>query len=128
MKRPFFATGYLVDDYTPLMKYWEILRDEGREDALERAFLNNEDYDLLKRLAREMVGRPLADIFDGLIERFEERVEAEPALRAFREAGYKSMSLPEAKRSMARILAGWLLEAGEYLKIIAFSGKGRRDA
>ncbi|MCE4617224.1 MAG: hypothetical protein F7C32_01390 [Desulfurococcales archaeon] len=121
MKRPFFATGYLIEDYEPLMKYWEFLRKEGREDILEKAFLDNEDYEILKKIAREKVGRSLAEIFDELIGRFLERIDAETALKAFREAGYKTIGLEEAKRSMARILAGWLLEAGENLKIIAFS-------
>ena len=56
-----------------------------------------------------------------ITEYFMERVEPKAALKALRDSGYEVKDEEEAKKKLASILAGWLLEAGEEWDFFRFS-------
>lgn len=115
-RRPPWASGKMVPDYGPLYAYWRIARSLGREELVEDATLKPEDFDALKRMVEEGVPSAL-ELVERLTKLFEHRVDEKVAERAFEEEGLPIRGL-EARRRMASILAGWLIEAGEYWRIL----------
>lgn len=98
--------------------YWEVLRRRNREDLVEKSMLTNEDFEKLEIvIARSRYSlADLLDIFSGL---FRERVDGDAAREAFLELGLK-LDPESARDRIAYILAGWLLEASKYWRIISF--------
>ncbi len=109
-KKPLLATGEVVGDYEPLLRYWEIAREKSGELA-RRAVLRDEDFRVLERLLREI--GVLADLLDRLSEYFIERIDPEVARRVYLELYGADLDPMDAARRIARIMAGWLVEAGE---------------
>lgn len=104
-----------------LRRYLELARARGREDAVEGAVLGEEDYRLLRRLVEEAGGRVSAEeLLEALAERLVERVDPEIAREALREAGVPADE-ETARRIIARLLAAWLLEAGDYWGFVRLS-------
>ncbi len=114
---PPFASRELINDYEPLKAYLEIARRKGREDLVEKALLSQEDFILLSSLVRR--GLSLLDLIDTLKARFMERVDGDIAREAFNSLGL-NVTTDFARERIAYILAGWLLEAGKYWKILTF--------
>jgi len=112
--KPFFASGKLVKDYEPLKKYLELSKGT---DAYERAFIGEEDFRRLKEVAH---GKKLGELWDELTEELKERIDPQIALEALREAGLEAEDPETARKEIAKLLAGWLLEAGEEWDIIRF--------
>jgi hypothetical protein len=115
-RRPPWASGKIVPDYGPLYAYWRIARSLGREELVEDATLKPEDFDALRRIVEEGVSNVL-ELLERLTDLFEPRVDEEVAEKAFEEEGMPFRGV-EARRRMASILAGWLVEAGEYWRIL----------
>ena len=112
--RPFFASNKLVKDYEPLRRYLE--KTKGTEHY-DKAFISEEDFKKLKELAH---GKKLGELWDELTELMKKRVDPQLAYEVLRESGYEVQSPEEAQERMARILAGWLIEAGEEWGTIKF--------
>jgi hypothetical protein len=113
---PPFASGRIAGSYRLLRRYLEVARERNRDEAFENALLREEDYELLKSLARE--GESALELVDRLTDILVERVDPEIAEEALRREGIL-LSGEEARRIIARLLASWLIEAGEYWKIIS---------
>ncbi len=110
--RPPFASGRIAGVYEPLRLYLEVARELGREDLVERAVLSEEDFSWLRQRVSEAGRLRLLDLLDELEERFLERVDPEVAREAFRRYVVE-LSAGDARRRIARLLASWLVEAGE---------------
>ncbi len=110
-RRPPFASGKVAGDYEPLFLYWEAARERGREDLIEAATLREEDYKVLQREAGKGLG--LEALLEALTSYMEERVDPEVAAEAYRRYGVEA-GPEDARRLIARLLASWLVEAGEY--------------
>jgi len=115
-RRPPWASGKIVPDYGPLYAYWRIARSLGREELVEAATLKPEDFEDLKRMVEEGVSNAL-DLLERLAVKFEARVDEEVAEKAMEDEGMPFRGA-DARRRIAFILAGWLVEAGEYWRIL----------
>ncbi len=116
-----FANGTIVSDYEPLFRYWEIARKRGREDLVDKAMLENTDFDYIRRMVLEQALN-LLEVLDRLEEYFIDRIDPEIAVKALEETLGIELELEEARRRLARILAGWLLEAAQTWGIIRLRG------
>ena len=110
--RPPFASGKIAGSYEPLKIYMELARERGREDLLDASILREEDFRMLReRVEREGRVR-LLDLLNELEEYFAERVDPELAREAYRRYGL-DLATGDARKRLARLMAAWLLEAGE---------------
>jgi len=119
-RRPPWASGVLAGSYEPLFAYWEEARRRGREDLVESAMLGEADFDLLRRLASRGPSTAL-DLLEELERVFEGRLDEDVARAAAARLGIDA-GPGEARRLIARLLASWLLEAGDYWRIIRLRG------
>ncbi len=110
---PLFATGEIVGDYEPLYRYW---REAG--DKAEKAVLSNKDFEELQRLVVQESVRRLDELLSRLTEWFKERVDTNAAQRAISEYYGSRIDGETARETIARILAGWLVEAGTEWNIL----------
>jgi len=110
-RRPLFATGEVVSDYGLLFAYWQRAGSRAGDSVL-----TNEDFEELRRLALE--GVRLDVMIERLMARFRPRIVVQAAVEAVRD--YYGAELPprEAVDHVARLLAGWLIEAGTQWNII----------
>ena len=118
--KPTFASGKLIKDYEPLKRYLELVRGS---EWYDKGFLSNEDFDLLVRKAKSLSSGKLGELWDELTKELAKRINPEKALQALKETGYDVKDPEEARERMARILAGWLIEAGEEWGTIRFVDK-----
>ncbi len=117
MSLPYFATGEVVGDYTLLYIYW---RKAGKR--AEDATLRREDFDYLRRIVEGGKVRKLNELLERLTSYYLSRVDANAAVEAVKEYYRVPMSADDAKRMIARILAGWLVEAGQQWGILRLRG------
>ena len=116
-ERPPWASGKIVSDYRPLYAYWRLARQRGREDLIEASTLRREDFESLRSIVEGGTGSAL-ELVERLASALEERVDPDVAAEAILEALGVRLEPEEARRRIARILAGWLVEAGEYWRIL----------
>ncbi len=122
-KLPVFATGRIVGDYGLLFKYWEVAGAKAEE-----AMLRNEDFNHLRRLVEAKGPRlRLSELLDSLTDYFLPRVDPEAARQAYKSYYGIDVDTYTARRQVARLLAGWLVEAGEEWKILSLRGWLPRD-
>ena len=110
-RRPPWASGKLAGDYDLLYAYWEEARRRGREDLVEAAMLSERDFDKL----RELVGegpRSALELVERLAGELEARIDEDVAGAAAAGLGLP-LAGEEARRRVARLMASWLVEAGE---------------
>ncbi len=117
---PLLGDGSIVPDYSLLYAYWEALRRKGAD--IDRALLRREDFDTLRRLVEQAPSQTLEELLGKLIQHFLPRVDREAALEAFRETYSLEPDTETAARRVARILAGWLVEAGQQTGILRLRG------
>jgi hypothetical protein len=118
-EKPPYATGFVVDDYGPLFAYWRIARAENREDLVDKAMIQSEDIEMLVELASS--GRSLGELIESLADKVSGRIDQNIALKAVEACEYKNLDALKARRLIARILAGWIIEMGESIGRIRFS-------
>jgi len=117
--RPFASSGKIVRNYEPLKHYLELVKGT---EWYDKAFLSEDDFNYLRKVAKDKMR--LIDLLKELEEHFLNKINAEMALEAFRNADYPIEDEEEAKREMAKILAGWLVEAAEEWDILRLRGPG----
>ncbi|MET1160419.1 MAG: hypothetical protein ABWW65_05605 [Thermoprotei archaeon] len=115
---PFFADASIVGDYKPLKKYWELLKRRGKE--LDDAFLKREDFEYLEEVVNVNPGIDVESLLNMLTSRFVERVDCKVAVEAYKEAYGFELKEDEACKGIARIMAGWLIEAGRNIGILKY--------
>lgn len=123
---PFFADSSIVNDYRPLKKYWELIRDN--KDLLEKAFLNRNDFDYLKEIVDSSPGIDIASLLNIFINRFLPRIDCETARRAYAEVYEINVDEESACREIAKILSGWLIEAGRNTGILKYRYLWRKES
>ena len=120
---PPFATGQVVADYEPLFRYWEVAPQRVREKAM----LSNDDFEFLRRVVDEGRVSNLGELMNMLEKRFLGRIDASVACRVLSEYYGVAFDADHARRRLARLLAGWLVEAGITWKILSLRGRLPRD-
>ena len=115
-RNPPFASGRIAGSYEPLFLYWEEARARGRGDLVEDAMLREDDYRLLRGLVARY--RRLGELLDVLTSLMEDRVDPDIAREAYVRYGVAGVRPVDARRLIARLLASWLIEAGEYWGIL----------
>ncbi|MCE4615917.1 MAG: hypothetical protein F7C09_02505 [Aeropyrum sp.] len=118
--QPPFSTRKIVGSYRILKLYLEAARNLGREDLVDKALLKDDDVEALRGLVTQP-GISVENLLNALTERFIDRVDGEVAEQALKEAGY-NVDRETARRMVARVIAGWLVEAGEEWKIYSLRG------
>lgn len=113
---PFFADASIVGDYKPLYRYWEILKKKNLSP--DKAILNQDDFRFLEEIIKSTPGLSLEDLLNMLINRFIDRIDCRIAVEAYKETYNIDLSEDEACNNLARILAGWLIEAGKNTGIL----------
>ncbi|ALU12635.1 hypothetical protein EYM_05970 [Ignicoccus islandicus DSM 13165] len=114
--KPIFATKKLVRDYEPLRYYLELVRDT---EWYDKAFLSGADFKLLSAVVQNNKDKAnLLAVWKMLTEKMKSRINSKMAYRALKNSGYHVRDEEEARDLMARMLAGWLLEAGEEWNLI----------
>lgn len=116
--RPTFASSKIIKDYEPLRRYLEEVKGT---EWYDKGFISQEDFNKLREVLSKKKKMKLGELWDELTEYFMERVEPKAALKALRDSGYEVKDEEEAKKKLASILAGWLLEAGEEWDFFRFS-------
>ncbi len=123
--KPFFADSSIVGDYTPLIKYWELLKKEKRN--IDDALLKPSDFKYIEQLVKEQGRISLAELLEKLTEYFYDRIDPDIASRALEEAYNVKTELEHARRIIARIMAGWLIEASNNTGILRLWIPWKRD-
>ena len=115
-EKPLLASGNVVSDYRPLIVYWKKAVEKGLKKASEEIVLRQEDFKKAEELARENLS--LTETLNKLEDFFLPRVNPVLALEAFKEVYGFNIREEDARRHIARIMAGWLIEASEQLGIL----------
>ena len=120
-KIPLLGDGSIVSDYDPLFKYWELAREMRREELIDKAMLKNNDFKYIEELIqRERFN--LLELLNILEDYFLHRVDGEVAKEAYSRVYGVDIDPLEARRRLARILGGWLIEASIQSRKIKVSG------
>lgn len=107
----------MIDNYNPLFYYWKKARGLGREDLIERTLIKEEDLKFLEDLVKNENRISLEMLINEIARAVSDRIDSEIAKEALKAYGIP-MDGKEAKVLLARILAGWIIEAGEIRGII----------
>jgi len=113
-ERPFLASGKVVKDYAPLIRYLNLLKDSERKALMPTTEYLNE---IVKRVGK---GKVLGELLEELAKELKPKINTELAVRALKEAWGVEVSPEYAVDEIAREMAGWILEICEalgYLKI-----------
>lgn len=110
---PLLATGIIVKDYRPLYRYW----DEVEKLGLRKPVIEREDVEFVENLIKKEGIVNLSIIYRKLVDRVENRIKMDIAVKVYRDLG---LNIPPilAKRKIAEILAGWIIEACDIFNII----------
>jgi len=110
---PLLATGMIVKDYRPLYRYW----DEVEKLGLKKPVIEREDIEFVENLIKKEGIVNLSIIYRKLVDRVENRIKMDIAVKVYRDLG---LNIPPilAKRKIAEILAGWVIEACDIFNII----------
>ena len=111
-RRPPFATGELVTDYTPLFKYLERAKELGRQDLVDKCILTEDDFNFVARLTKSSPSMTLLELINALKVRFADRVDPQVAAEAL------GTSPQVATELLTSVLAGWLVEAAKSFFIL----------
>ena len=119
-KLPLMASGKIVENYEPLIKYIELCDNKLKNNVLP----TTHDIELVRSLVSRGY-RSLDDIISELVNFLSNRFEGNIAIRAVREALNIDLEEQEAVKYLSKILAGWIIEMAENLGIIRISGWGK---
>jgi len=123
-KKPILASGTIVPDYEPLFKYWELAKSKDKKLA-EKATLRSEDFDAVLSYVSSKGIISLIDLLNYLENYMISRVDGQLAVRALKEIYGVMFEVEEARRRIARILAGWLIEACNLWGTLKLTGKSK---
>ena len=79
--------------------------------------LSQGDFDYLRSLVDNRPGLTVGDLLQYLTPLFRERVDGEVARASMKSMGV-DVAEEEAKTIISELLAGWLIESGEYWRIL----------
>ncbi len=113
-RRPLLATGRVVEDYEPLLKYFEAAKEKGLK--LEAYTITRGDLDYAARLVGER--RSMLELIEELKKVFKSRIDCKTAMEALAQSKGVKLSESQACDYMAFLYAGWLVEACEVLGLI----------
>ena len=113
-RRPLLATGRVVEDYEPLLRYFEVAKEKGLKP--EAYTITRGDLDYVARLVEEK--KSMLELIEELKKVFKGRIDCKTAVEALAQS--KSVKLDESQACdyMAFLYAGWLVEACESLGLI----------
>ena len=112
--RPPFTSGVLQEDYSLLQEYLSLAKEKA-PGIFEKALLGEKDYELLKQEA--LASDNALELLEKLSSILEDRVDPRLAEEAARKVGLP-LKGRDAVRAVARLLAAWLIEAGDYWGMI----------
>jgi len=115
--KPLFADKSIVGSYEPLFEYWRIAEKRG----LEKPVIKSEDIEYVRKVLELKNRVNLLELLKALSFSMLERVNEEVAQEAYKQLGI-NLEKEEAREKIAKILAGWVLEACKTLGIISFKG------
>ena len=118
-KKPLLADGSIVGDYDPLMKYFEIAKSENPKVA-EDCIPRTEDFNYVRNYINVRGRTSLSSLLELLTMNVTERVNAEIAVKAFREVYGVELNPEDARERIARIIAGWIIEACRILGYVEY--------
>ncbi len=104
------ATGKIVSDYRPLIKYLELANTEQRNKVLPRS----SDIELV-RILLERGYETLEEVLNEIVQIVKERFDPGLSCRAIKEVLDIELSEDEAVKYLSKILAGWIIEMAEQL-------------
>jgi len=116
-KMPLLADGTIVGDYNPLMKYLEKLRNT-KPGEYSRNLPCKEDFEFVRDFVSRKGKARLDELIDLLALRVYERVDGEVAVQAYLETYNVRLEPEDAKERIAKIMAGWIVEASKNLGYI----------
>ncbi len=109
-KKPMLATGKIVPDYRPLIRYLELANAEQRDRVLPKS----SDIELVRTLL-ERGYETLEEVLNEIIQVVKERFDPDLSCRAIKEVLNIELEEEEAVRYLSKLLAGWIIEMAEQL-------------
>ncbi len=121
--KPPFTTGLIEEDYSLLEEYLSLAK-ESNPAAFEQALLKEEDYSLLRSEARESSNA--LELIEKLSEKLLPRIDPSLAEKAATRLGLP-LHGTDAAKAVARLLAAWLIETGDYWGMIKLRRRRSRE-
>ena len=118
-KKPLLADGSVVGDYEPLMKYFEIAKSV-KPDVAEKSYPRSEDFNYVKNYVNTRGKSSLLSLLEDLTVTIIERVDSQIAVEAFKKAYGVELEPEDARRRIAKLIAGWIIEASKNLGYITY--------
>jgi len=115
---PMMATGKIIKDYRPLIKYLELADRELRS----RTIPNSSDIEVIKELLARGTSN-LSDLINELTKYIRNRVDPELARKAVREVLGTDVDSRTAEYMISRIIAGWVIEMAEQFGIVKLKSR-----
>ena len=112
-ERPMLATGKIVQDYRPLIKYLELISEDERTKVLPRS----SDIEMVRALV-EQGYVTLEEILGQVIQVVKDRFDPALSCRVIEEVLGLELEENEAVNYLAKLLAGWIIEIAERLGVI----------
>jgi len=113
-RRPLLATGRVVEDYEPLLRYFEVAKEKGLKP--EAYTITRGDLDYVARLVEEK--KSMLELIEELKKVFKGRIDCKTAVEALAQSKGVKLDESQACDYMAFLYAGWLVEACEVLGLI----------
>lgn len=118
--KPIMASGKLVDDYGPLKYYWNALRKRyGHAELVKTEFFKDAEKILSNYGSRVSA----SEVIEQLSNVVASQIDGEAAVLALKEYYGRDYSLDDARKIIARIISGYVLEFLESLGKIKLSQK-----
>ena len=112
---PMMATGKVISDYRPLIKYLEIADKESKDKVIPRA----EDIEVVRELISRGISN-LNELLNELIKYVQSRVNEDLAKKAVEEVFNTEVDKTLAKHIISKVVAGWIIEMAEQFGVIKF--------
>ena len=103
---PLLASGKIVKDYRPLVSYYKLLKLSGN-----RSFIENRYFDLVTELLeKEKNYMNIDNLIKKLENEIEKDVDEKLAAKAFKECCMTEIGPQYARKMLARLIAGYVIE------------------
>ncbi|MCD6341143.1 MAG: hypothetical protein J7L51_04265 [Desulfurococcales archaeon] len=109
-KKPMLATGKIVPDYRPLIRYLELANAEQRDKVLPKS----SDIELVRTLL-ERGYETLEEVLNEIVQVVRGRFDPNLSCRAVKEVLNVELEEDEAVKYLSKLLAGWIIEMAEQL-------------